>query len=235
MKLLKLSVPLRRIAAVTATALVLLAGLLFAACGGDDSTKTSATAAPDNKATPTQAAVKEPTVAPTAAVSSGPTTANGGKAVAVPQWTTNLCTSVTTWLADIEKLDPTADVNKAKDADAVKVIMVKFLNDASTRTAKMQRDMGVDYPQVKDGAAIHAAFVAGAAQAVALFAAAAKDASTLDAKDPAKFGDNLSKLGTAISNAGDDLEQVFSSIDTKYDTVEISKVATGLPACKGIF
>ena len=231
---MKHPVALQRFAAVSAASLILVMAVLSAACSGGDSTKATATPPADSKTTTVQQPTKEPTSAPTA-VAANPTTAGGGKAVAVPQWATTLCTSVTTWLADIQKLDPTTDVNKAKDADAVKVIMVKFLTDASTRTTKMQRDLGVDYPQVKDGAAIHAAFAAGAAQAVALFTAAAKDASTLDTKDPAKFGDNLSKLGTAISDAGNDLDAVFSSIDTKFDTTEISKVAASLPACKGIF
>ena len=233
---MKHPVSLHRFAAATAASLVLLSVALFAACsgGGKAATPTpQATSQPDA----TQSANSQATATPTSQAVSNPTPSpfGGGKAIGVPQWTGNLCTSVTTWLTDIGKLDPTADVNKAKDADAVKVIMVKFLSDASARTLKMQRDMGVDYPQVKDGAAIHAAFVAGAAQAVALFSAAAKDASTLDTRDPAKFGDNLSKLGTAIGDAGDDLDQVFSSIDTKYDTVEISRVAASIPACKDIF
>ncbi len=156
-------------------------------------------------------------------------------AVDIDTWTTGLCDSVTSWLEDVEALSD-LDISDDSTSEEIKDIMVEFLTDVDARTKEFQEDVdALGNPDTDDGPEIQAAFSAAADEVVAIFGNALEDAKALDASDPAQLAEELTALGDAITEAGNEVGDTFAQIDTDFDTTEISAAGEDIAECEGIF
>lgn len=156
-------------------------------------------------------------------------------AVDIDTWTTGLCNSVTTWLADVEELSG-FDIADDSTSDEIKDVMVQFLTDVEARTKEFQEDVdALGNPDTDDGPDIQAAFSSAAKEVVAIFGDALEDAKALDTSDPLKLAEELTALGDAITEAGNEVGDTFAQIDTDFNTADISAAGEDIAECEGIF
>jgi hypothetical protein len=229
---------LRRGALITlAAALLVLA--LSAACGGKSSNKptptpaASASAAPSNADSPASAASKAASPAASAKATSR---SNNTAGTTNQKWTRGLCSATQAWSDDITDLANQVDSDKLADSATAKDTLVTFLAAARDRTQKFKGDVdALGNPDGKDGKAIEQAFSDGAGQAVKVFDDAVKSAQNLNVSDESALENQISDIGDQLNKASEDLNETFSSIDSKYDTKDLTAIAQDTPECDGLF
>lgn len=151
------------------------------------------------------------------------------------KWVTGLCVAATGFERDLQALSANVDLNNTSDTKSIKDRMVRFLQDAQTRTRQFKTDIDkLGNPDVKDGKAIQAAMSAAAGKVVGVFDAAASDVAKLDATDPAKLAQGLQALGASLDSASTDVGDAFDQIDVKYDTTALTKIGQDIPECAGL-
>jgi len=193
--------------------------LVSAACGGDDSGGDKGGGSPSGSDAPS---------------SSRPTARPG--ATKNEKWAAGLCVAVASFESDIEKLSTSVAFSPTDDAEKIKDTLVRFLQDAQKRSARLQADVkSLGDPDGKDGKKIQAAMVAASGKAVGVFDKAVKDAQALTTKDQARLQSEIVALGNSIEDASNDIASAFEQIDRDYDTRELTKVAESVPECTGIF
>ncbi len=177
-----------------------------------------------------------------AAGSSSPSATSSSKQTARPgaskneKWASGLCVAVSSYESDLEKLAASVAFSPSDDAQKVKDTLVKFLQDAQKRSARLQSDIkSLGDPDGKDGKSIQSAMVAAAGKAVGVFDKSVKDAQALNIKDPSALQADIVALGSSIEDASDDIAGAFEQIDRDYDTSELTKVAESVAECRGIF
>jgi hypothetical protein len=175
-------------------------------------------------------AAESPTKAPTKAQ---PTPKPG--ASKNEKWVFGICVATQGYADDLQALANGIDLSKVSGTQKLKELMVKFLTDAQSRTKKLKSDIDkLGDPDGKDGKNIQKDMSAAAAKAVTIFDKAVKDTQQLDGNDASKLASGLSTLGQNLSDAGDEISNAFSAIDTKWDTAELTKVMESTPACDGL-
>ncbi len=186
---------------------------------------------------------QEPTASPTAVArqtTTSPTTvarttprANASKN---EKWVIGLCVGVTSYVDDLEKLSDGLNVPSNPTGAQLKDLMVNFLTAAQRRTVQLKSDIDkLGNPDVKDGAKIQSAMSTASGQVVTIFDGAVRDARALNATDQAKLAQELTALGNRLTAASTGIENAFARIDTDFDTTELTRLASNVPECRGLF
>ena len=144
-----------------------------------------------------------------------------------------VCTSMTTWLADIKaraaKL--TSDISGLSDLQEGKQLLVTYMSDivASTDTLiNSIKDEGA--PDVSGGADAQAALLAGFAQVRTLLAAAEAKMKALPTDSVAAFRRAAKSAGTSLTTAASGLSSSFGSLQNS----ELDAAFAGEPACAAV-
>ncbi len=151
------------------------------------------------------------------------------------KWVSGICTSLSGWVADLEKANEKLDgtLKTAKDAPALKQALVDFLKAGQTETKNLQKEVGaLKAPDVKDGGAIHKVFVDASAQLVTVFDNLVGDAQKVGTNSLAQTAADVDRLSQGIGAAFDSVATTFDKLDS-YKATEIEKLFESRPECSG--
>jgi len=149
--------------------------------------------------------------------------------VSATEYATGVCGAVAGWVDDIqalnEDLQSSLDPN---DIDALKDVMVDFLDDVVTATDSAISEVeAVGVPDVEDGEAAADAVLTALRDSKAVFEDARDRVDGLSTADPAAFGEELQTLGT-------DLQTSMSGIGGELDrfaSPELDEAANDVAEC----
>jgi hypothetical protein len=173
-------------------------------------------------------------VLPVAVLVTGACSGDGGggtepNTVTATEYATGVCGAVAGWVDDIqglnEDLQGSLDPN---DLDALKGVMVGFLDDVVTATDSAISEVeAVGVPDVEDGEAAAETVLTALRDSKAVFEDARDRVDGLSTADPAAFSEELQALGT-------DLQTSMSGIGGQLDqfaSPELKEAANDVPAC----
>jgi hypothetical protein len=149
--------------------------------------------------------------------------------VSATEYATGVCGAIGGWVDDIQGLN--ADLQASldpNDIDALKDVMVDFLDDVVTATDSAISEVeAVGVPDVEDGEAASETVLTALRDSKAIFEDARDRVEELSTADPAAFGEELQTLGT-------DLQTSMSGIGSELDqfaSPELDEAANDVPAC----
>lgn len=146
-----------------------------------------------------------------------------------------LCVAMTNWLDDVTLLVDSLSVPSNSSASQLKEAMVAYFQEALDLTTTLKKALSaLTVPDVKDGKAIHQYFAQLGADIEKSFAGILAKVKAMETKsvsqvqaDVQDFGDDFDLLMTEMSLKAD-------SIDVKYDTGALSRIAEEVPECEGV-
>ena len=119
------------------------------------------------------------------------------------EYATGVCGAVGGWVDDIQTLN--ADLQASldpNDIDALKDVMVDFLDDVVTATDSAISDVeAVGVPDVEDGETAAETVLTALRDSKAVFEDARDRVEGLSTADPAAFGEELQTLGTDLQTS----------------------------------
>jgi hypothetical protein len=149
--------------------------------------------------------------------------------VSATEYATGVCGAIGGWVDDIQGLN--ADLQASldpNDIDALKDVMVDFLDDVVTATDSAISEVeAVGVPDVEDGQAAAETVLTALRDSKAVFEDARDRVEGLSTADPAAFGEELQTLGT-------DLQTSMSGIGGQLDqfaSPELDEAANDVPEC----
>ena len=206
-------------------AVLAVASLGIAACGGDDSGSSATTG---GGSTATTAAGSTDSEAPaTSGVSSG-------SGVAVETWAGGVCSSVDTWLQGInakgtqlsQDVQGVSDLNKGRD------LLVQFMEDAVSLTDDMLSGVeSAGSPDVENGEQLQADLLAALQPVKDTFSQAVDKAKALPTDDPTAFSEAATQLGQEITDSQTAFSASFDQLQAKYDDPAVNQAFTDVPSC----
>jgi hypothetical protein len=151
------------------------------------------------------------------------------------EWADTFCTETTTWLtgaqAGADNLSAQAEDPSLTPADA-KGLIVDFLAtgvDATTAFAKEIKSTGT--PDVKNGAKIQVAILAGIGGSGAKLAALEKAAKAIPTKPLAAFQRASTKLGNQVAGFSEPFTKGVSKAESLDTSGALGDVLGSLPSC----
>ncbi|MBE7520282.1 MAG: hypothetical protein HS107_13670 [Thermoflexaceae bacterium] len=147
-----------------------------------------------------------------------------------------LCSAMTGWLDDVTALVDSLSVPPNSSATQLKEAMVAYFQEALDLATNLKKALaGLPVPEIKDGKAVHQAFAQLGEGMERSFADILAKAKAMEAKSPSQvqadvqaFADDLDLVMTEMSLKAD-------TIDLKYDTDALVKIADQVTECEGIF
>jgi hypothetical protein len=196
----------------------LLLALVLAACGGGDDNESGDTGSTGSTGSTT--------------ATTGDTGSTGGT-VSPEDYVNTVCTSMSTWVNDVQtmsndfttNLDPSADIQAQKDA------IVQLFDDMLAATDTLISSLqGAGIPDVDDGDQIQAALSDSFEQARTALDDAKTQVENLGVDDPAAFATELGNIGTAIQSSMSGITGSLSGLQAP----ELEQAAANEPACQAI-
>jgi ElaB/YqjD/DUF883 family membrane-anchored ribosome-binding protein len=198
----------------------LLLALVLAACGGGDDNESG-----DSGTTGTTAT--------TGATSTTGDTGSTGGTVSPEEYVKTVCTSMSTWVNDVQtmsndfttNLDPSADLQTQKDA--IVQLFDDMLGATDTLISSLQ---SAGTPDVDNGDQIQAALSDSFEQARTALNDAKTQVEKLGIDDPAAFATELGNIGTAIQSSMSGITGSLGGLQAP----ELEQAAAQEPACQAI-
>jgi hypothetical protein len=160
-----------------------------------------------------------------------------GSPVSADKYVSSLCTSLGTWLSDLQSASSgiSAKLANATGVSDAKKVLVSFLQSTVTRTDKLVKQVdNAGVPKVKNGAALAKTFHDGLAKARSVFQKAATDAKNLSGSSASRFTQGASKISTAITSGSSGVAGAFSAASAKYPSPEFNAAANNNASCASL-
>jgi hypothetical protein len=221
--------PLHRVALALA---VTVAGVGFAACGGDDSSSSDTTEASSSDTT--EASSDDTSSAETSGASTDSTESSGSGNDQVDAWAGAVCGAVGSWLTGINDLGAqlSTDVQGIADLEEGRDLLVTFMEDVVGLTDDMLgsvEDAGA--PDIERGDELAADLVAALEPVKTTFEDAVVEAQNLPTDDADTFSAAATELGNSITGSQGEFQAQFDALQQEYDSPEINAAFETVPAC----
>lgn len=210
---------------------VTVAGVGFAACGGDDSSSDTTEASSSDT---TEASSDDTSSAETSGDSTASTESSGSGNDQVDEWAGAVCGAVGSWLTGINDLGTQlgTDVQGIADLNEGRDLLVTFMEDVVGLTDDMLgsvEDAGA--PDIERGDELAADLLAALQPVKTTFEEAVVEAQTLPTDDPETFSAAATELGNSITGSQGDFQTQFNALQQEYDSPEINAAFETVPAC----
>ena len=167
---------------------------------------------------------------PMAVLVTGACSGDGGAdTVSATEYATGVCGAVAGWVDDIQALNEELQGSlDPSDIDALKDVMVVFLDDVVTATDSAIVEVeAVGVPDVDDGEAAADAVLTALRDSRVIFENARDRVDGLSTADPAVFGEELQTLGTDLQTS---MSEIGGELD-RFASPELDEAAQDVPAC----
>ena len=210
---------------------VTVAGVGFAACGGDDSSSDTTEASSSDT---TEASSDDTGSAETSGASTDSTESSSSGHDQVDEWAGAVCGAVGSWLTGINDLGTQlgTDVQGIADLNEGRDLLVTFMEDVVGLTDDMLgsvEDAGA--PDIERGDELAADLLAALQPVKTTFEEAVVEAQTLPTDDPETFSAAATELGNSITGSQGDFQTQFNALQQEYDSPEINAAFETVPAC----
>ncbi len=147
-----------------------------------------------------------------------------------------LCVSMTNWMDDVTLLVDTLSVPGDASAKQIKDEMVAYFQQALDLTATLRKNLsGLPVPDGKDGKAIHQAFAQLGADLEKSFSNTVASIKGMETKSVSQVKADIERFADDFDLAMTEMSLKADTIDIKYDTEELTRIANEVPECEGIF
>jgi predicted lipid-binding transport protein (Tim44 family) len=156
--------------------------------------------------------------------------AGGGK-VGAQQWMKSACTSIGSWVKDIQKRVTTVSSQNPSTPQEGKKVITDFFDAVISDTGKLIDELNVaGTPDVDNGDQIEAALISTLGKAKSLLEQARTRVSNLPTNNSQAFVQAVQAMGKAVQGAFQKAGQQFSNLRSP----ELEEAASKEPACKTI-